>query len=70
MDPTLEVARNACIDTINNFAMKHYLSNCQDIRACPTTDCMYSGFFDEDDLLLCRQPLECRVCNKTWHDKL
>ena len=59
----------ANINLINELSLQMYARNSHDVRLCPTQDCNFIGFTDEDELKYCAKALKCEVCRAEWRDK-
>lgn len=62
----LHLFNRAQQQSINQLLLKTYLIQTNDIRICPTENCMFSGTINLREK--CHLPLECEVCGAMWRD--
>ena len=56
------------IKLVNELSLHIYARSSHDVRKCPSKDCNYIGFIDEDELKYCAKGLKCELCHTEWRD--
>ena len=56
------------LELIQNEGLKHYATNREEIRRCPTENCPYFGYTFTEQLKKCTNPLRCEKCEQEWFD--
>jgi len=57
----------SCQPKLNDSLLQVYLTQEQDIRKCPNTNCQYAGVISLDSS--CNSSLQCDLCGTAWRDK-